>query len=152
MNYKEDNKYLEIVDDILSNDEFKSLKNYKHHGINRYDHCINVSYASYKHAIKHKYKTYKEVTRAAILHDFFLINNQEISIIKRISVLFTHPRTALETSRKYFKLTKLEENIILTHMFPLGIRIPKYKESWLVCWIDDVLSIKERILSIFKKN
>ena len=38
----------------------------------------------------------------------------------------------------------MEKDIILTHMFPISINIPKYLESWLVDIIDDGVSIYER--------
>ena len=41
-------EFYEINKDIFENKEFNKLKNYKHHGITRYDHCFNVSYLTYK--------------------------------------------------------------------------------------------------------
>lgn len=139
-----DEEYMLYISDILDNNEFKKLKKYLHHGINRYDHCIRVSYNSYKIAKKLKLNS-KEVARAGLLHDFFLVNNQKIDKLERFKVLFTHPRIALENSKKYFTLSEKEENIILSHMFPLGNVLPKYKESILVNFIDDMASIYERM-------
>ena len=144
--YKDD-EYMIYVKDILDNKEFIKLKKYLHHGINRYDHCIRVSYNSYKIAKKLNLNS-KDVARAGLLHDFFLVNNQKITITERIKVLFTHPKIAVENSEKYFSLNDKEKNIILSHMFPLGIVLPKYKESILVNIIDDGASIYERSLNI----
>lgn len=46
-NYINDEEYIDLVHDILDNKEFKKLNKYKHHGISRMDHVINVSYSSY---------------------------------------------------------------------------------------------------------
>ena len=71
INEKKDQNYYKLVEDILDNEEFQSLKNVAHHGLNRYDHCLRVSYYSYK-ITKLLSLSPDEVARAALLHDFFL--------------------------------------------------------------------------------
>ena len=137
-----DEEYIIYVKDILDNNEYKKLKNYKHHGITRYDHCIRVSYNSYKIAKKLKLSSL-EVERAGLLHDFFLVNNQKISKFDRFKVLFTHPKLALEKSKNQFILNKKEMNIIKSHMFPFGFTFPEYKESILVNIVDNISFIYE---------
>ena len=136
-------EFYEINRDIFENKHFNELKNYKHHGITRFDHCKNVAYFTYKLTRKFN-KNYKEVTRAALLHDFFTDEVINMSPLKRF---FSHPKFALENSKKYFKLSKLQEDIIISHMFPIGLKIPKYKESWLVDFIDDISAIYERTVA-----
>ena len=148
--YSKDEKYLETVDEILNNEEFKKLKEYRHHGIDRLTHSINVSYRSYR-IIKFLGLNSKAAARAGLLHDFFFVNNQKVKLKERTKVLFKHPLYALENSKKHFTLTKVEENIIKTHMFPIGLRIPIYIESWVVDLVDDFMSVHERIYSVFKK-
>ena len=58
--------------------------------------------------------------------------------------MIKHPEYALENSKKYFDLSPMEEDIILSHMFPIGSHIPKYFESWMVDFIDDVASVYEK--------
>ena len=145
----EDKEYHNIVDNILKHKEFIKLKDYKHHGLTRYDHVVRVSYWSYKIAKKLRLD-YKSVARAGLLHDFFFVNNQAITLGERIKVFCNHPKLALENSKKYFDINKQEEKIILSHMFPANIRIPTSLESWLVNIIDTVVSIYDRIISWFK--
>ncbi len=147
MCYYLDKEYTDIVRDILNNNTFLELKKYKHHGDNRYEHCIRVSYYSYKLA-KKLHLNKKACARAGLLHDFFLVNNQELSFVKRVKVLFMHPKYAYINSCKYFTINKLEKNIILSHMFPIGIYVPIYFESIMVDLIDDYMSIYERIMQI----
>ena len=137
-------EFNEIISDILENKEFNELKKCKHHGITRFDHCMNVAYFTYKLTRKTN-KNYKEVTRAAILHDFFTNEVENMMPLKKYT---DHPKFALENSKKYFKLNELQEDIILSHMFPVGLRVPKYKESWLVDFVDDVSAIYERLGSV----
>ena len=43
-----DNEYLNIVDDILYNKEFRKIDGSVHHGLSRLDHSLRVSYYSYR--------------------------------------------------------------------------------------------------------
>lgn len=126
-----------IVSDILKNDKFIQLKYEVHHGMNRLDHSLNVAKNTYKVAKKLNFKNYKEVTRAALLHDFFTIEdlNGHLQII--------HPRVAVKNTKEFFELDERQENVILSHMFPLSTVMPKYKESWLVSTIDKLVAIQE---------
>ena len=65
-----DEEFLELANDILNDDKFKLLKNDRHHGSNKYDHCKRVSYVSYRIA-KFFNSDYKSIVRPALLHDFF---------------------------------------------------------------------------------
>ena len=144
-------EFNEIANDIINNDIYLDLKNYRHHGINRYEHCLRVARWTYKATKKLKMR-YKESTRAALLHDFFLVNNQAIPFFTRIKVLFTHPKLAIELSKKHFGINKFEEKLIRSHMFPVGLNIPTSLEGWLLDIIDDIASTYERIYSIFKRR
>ncbi len=149
--FKENNDYMQLVEDILNNDNFNKLKRFKHHGVDRFTHSIHVSYHSYKIA-KALRLDYKSAARAGLLHDFFLVNNQQIKKKDRIKVLIKHPKFALYNSKELFNLNKKEENIIISHMFPFNLRLPKYIESIIVNVVDDTTSIGERILCIFNKE
>ena len=123
------NEFNKLVSDILDNKEFNKTKYIEHHGITRYDHLYRVSYYSYKIAKKIRFK-YKEVARASLLHDFFFSDELRSRKEKFLST-FIHPKWALKNSKKYFKLSKLEENIIESHMFPINPKLPKYKEGFI---------------------
>ncbi len=141
--YYEDKEYLSKVCDILENEEFKKMENIVHHEGNRLDHSIRVSYHSYKWAKFFKLNA-TQVARAALLHDFFLEDNQSFTKKEKAITMIKHPKYALENSKKYFDLSPMEEDIILSHMFPVGSHIPKYFESWMVDFIDDIASIYEK--------
>ena len=109
--YYDDRKYLNKVYDILENDKFQSMGNIVHHEGNRLDHSIRVSYYSYKIACILKLDTSK-VARAALLHDFFLEENNGATKKEKMKLMINHPEYALANSKKYFELSKLEEDII----------------------------------------
>lgn len=148
--YYDDREYLNKVYDILENDEFQSMGNIVHHEGNRLDHSIRVSYYSYKIACILKLDT-RKVARAALLHDFFLEENNGATKKEKMKLIINHPEYALANSKKYFELSKLEEDIIVSHMFPIGKHVPKYIESWIVDLVDDVAAVYEKTAIVRKQ-
>lgn len=149
---KEESFYLNkefnyIITDIINNEEFQKLKKVTHHGITRFNHSLRVSY--YTFLISKRLKlNYIDATRAALLHDFFI---DETSEMKTKKALKEHPKIALENSKKYFDISRMQEDIILKHMYPITTKMPKYKESWLVDIVDDIASLYEKTYSVNKE-
>lgn len=140
---KKDKEYKKIVKDIFRNADFKCLYNIEHHGISRMEHSIKISYYSYKIAKKLR-MDYVSVARGGLLHDFFL-DGDERNVKKRFLDTFTHPERALKTTVNNFMINDIEKNIIVSHMFPIYLSIPKYKESVLVNLVDKVVGFKELV-------
>lgn len=136
-----DDEYLYIVNEILEEKEFCKLKELVHHGLNRYDHSLKVSYYSYKISKLLKLN-YESAAKAGLLHDFFITSNDQ-SAKDRMKSMFVHPKIAVENSKRHFEINKLEENIIKSHMFPMSLFVPKYAESWVVSIVDKAISITE---------
>ena len=129
-----------IVNDILINNEFKELDKELHHGISRMGHCIRVAKCTYRVTKKFN-MNYKSATRAALMHDFY--TDRDLDTKNCFTALFDHPTKAVETASKYYSLTSLESNIIESHMFPFGYKMPKYKESWIVSLVDKTVAVYE---------
>ena len=127
-----------IVSDIIKKDRFMRLQNEVHHGTNRLAHSLRVAKTTYKWSKKLKLQNYEEVTRAALLHDYFL--DSELSGHVEI---FYHPQLALQNAINDYKINYIQKDIITSHMFPVGNKIPKYKESWLVSLADKYCSLQE---------
>ncbi len=136
-------EFWQIIESVLEIDDFMSLKNYAHHGVDRLDHSLRVSYMTYK-ITKLLHLNYKEATRAALLHDFFLDNDEDSKKVLMVS----HPQHAIDRAKKYFELSELEEDIIGSHMFPVAPRIPKYIESWIVDILDNIAGGVERTITM----
>lgn len=130
----------DIVKDILKNKEFCELDNEYHHGITRYGHSMRVAKLSYNIARYFNLKNYEEMTRAALLHDFF--KREEIKS-EWLKVAFDHPMKAYENASKYYELNEMQKNIIQSHMFPLSYVLPRYKESWIVSLVDKTVATYE---------
>ncbi len=137
---KNDLSFDYISKDILENRKFQKIAYESHHGITRMEHSLRV--AKYVYKISKKLKLdYESATRAAILHDFF--TNEEFGENHGLIQGVVHPEIALQNAKGEFKLNAIEENAIVTHMFPLNMRMPKYKESWVLTGVDKVVAIYE---------
>ncbi len=56
---------------------------------------------------------------------------------------FTHPKTAYMNASKLFNLNDKEADIILKHMWPVTLSFPKYKESYLLTFVDKYCALSE---------
>ena len=133
-------EFEKIVNDILLNNEFRELDKELHHGISRHGHCLRVAKWTYN-ITKKCNLNYKNATRAALMHDFYL--DSELETKNCFTALSDHTKKAVETASKYYNLTSLESNIIESHMFPFGHKVPKYKESWVVTLVDKSVALYE---------
>ena len=132
--------FTSISDEIIKKDKFQSLKNDPHHGITRYDHVMRVAKSTYR-VSKTLKLDYISATRGALLHDYF--NDRDYKTTKGLKKGSMHPVIALNNARREFSLNNKEENIIVSHMFPLGDTKPNCKESWLVTSIDKIVALYE---------
>lgn len=140
MSLSKNQEFQEIVKDILNNEEFQKLDFELHHGISRYEHSLRVAKTTYKMAKKFHWN-YTDVTRAALLHDFFF--DSQLATYNNAQTWCKHPEFALENASKYFELDQVQKNAIVSHMFPSCKVMPKYKESWLITCVDKGVSFYE---------
>lgn len=140
-----DQYFHDIVEDIINNKEYLKLKGIPHHNsTDRYNHCIDVAYRAYKLSCLFNVDT-KSVVRGALLHDFYVEVPHELKNgIEGVSLMIKdHPKLAYKNAKKLFKINDVEADIILTHMFPMNLNMPKHKESWLVSLSDKLVSFSE---------
>lgn len=131
-----------IIKDIINTDIFESLLLFKHHyGSNRYEHCLSVSYYSYK-ICKFLKLDYISATRAGLLHDLFLYDCENPETRPKHH-LKNHPKIALNNAEKMFILNDIEKDIILKHMWPITFTPPRYIESFIVSCVDKYCAFKE---------
>lgn len=149
----EDNEYVDIIKDLLEKDSVNQMKRYRQHfDVSTFEHCLNVSYISYKICKKLKLD-YVSMARAALLHDLFLYDWRNHGIHKKITDkhAFTHPKCALENAKKVTSLNEKEEDIILAHMWPVTFKFPKYWESFIITLVDKYSALEEMV-KYYKKN
>lgn len=147
--YLYDKAYLECVYDIMSHEKFKEMDNFIQHGsTTTLDHCLEVSYVSYK--ICRSYRLdYRSAARGALLHDFFLYDwhNCVKETGNHLHGL-THPKVAHDNAVKYFDLNEKERDIILKHMWPLTVEPPKSVEALIVSYTDKYCGALETIETV----
>lgn len=147
--------YNNLIFDIENNNKFLELKKDLHHGTSKYNHCERVSYLSYRIS-KFFGLDYRAAARAGLLHDFFYGERNEAE-----NSYLNHPILSAKNAKQVFNVSKKEEEMIRTHMFPYALvttvpRIinkqdkitlkettPKSKEGWIICLSDVLVSAGE---------
>ena len=142
-------EYKMYISDLLQDEAVQSMEKYIQHGdVSCLEHSISVSYKGYL-ICRRLGLDYKSAARGGLLHDFFLYD-WHITKLKIGLHGFTHPHTALENANERFKLDEIEKDIILKHMWPLTIRLPKYKESLIIVLVDKYCSMME--ITMYRLN
>ncbi|EHI74633.1 hydrolase [Streptococcus criceti] len=139
--YQKDKEFMKIVGPLIENPRFQRLDEITHHHYStRMKHSINVAYTSYKLAKKFGWDA-KSTARGGLLHDFFYYDWRDTKFNK--SHAWVHPRIAVKNAKKLINLNKKEKDIILKHMWGATIAPPRYKESYIVTFVDKYWAIKE---------
>lgn len=138
--------FLEILEKVHKDTRILMAKEHIQHGTTSvYAHCVQVAYESYLFAKRKKLEVdLEKLIRGALLHDYFLYDWHNQLTPHRLHGFF-HPGIALRNAAMDVELSEVERDIIKRHMFPLTLVPPKYKESWIVCWIDKKCSLRETL-------
>ena len=132
---------------IIDTPQAQSMKTFIQHGhITTYAHVLNVVCMSCKVDEKlHAHSDKQSLIVGAFLHDFYLYDWHDPSSNEGLHG-FRHPVRALEKARKQFALNRKEQNIIVSHKWPLTItRIPKCREAAIVCLSDKLCALYETV-------
>lgn len=134
--------FLRETEDLLAHPKVQALGDYQQHGsVSRLDHSLYVAYMSFRIATRLGLRA-REAARGGLLHDLFFYD-WHVSGPTCGNHAHRHPLVALQNARQYFTLTPREENIIESHMFPLGYTLPRYAESFVVTFSDKVCATVE---------
>ena len=145
-----DKEYIEIVSELLKNEKVLEMKQYRqHHNISCFDHCLFVSYNTYLICKKHNFD-YVSAARAGMLHDFFLYDwHEDKKKVNRKGLhAFTHGKSAYKNAALIFDLNDREKDIIQKHMWPVTLSIPKYRETFIITYVDKVIAMNEKYIDI----
>ena len=143
--------YNELINSELLMREVEFVQ---HGDFSVYDHSLYVAKTCVSIARKFNMDVdYESLVKGALLHDYFLYDWHDASYDRSGLHGFRHPKVARDNASRDFSLNKKEENMILSHMFPLGISLPRYKESIILCLVDKYCATRETIsgIKIFKK-
>ncbi|MEG0749090.1 MAG: HD domain-containing protein [Carnobacterium sp.] len=140
--WKQDLEYVALIEDLLNREEVQKLNEYtQHHFTTRLEHSISVSYLSYRIAKRYGWDA-KATARAGLLHDLFYYDWRTTKFDEGTHA-YVHPRMACENAKKLTELSDLECDIIIKHMWLATVALPKYKESYVVTFVDKYCAIKE---------
>lgn len=140
-----DSEFYSIINEIISNETVLQMNLFKqHYNTSCFEHCLNVSYYSYL-ICKNLKLDYKSAARSGMLHDLFLYDWRTKLEDRKGFHAFTHPKVALNNAKSHFELNEKEQDIILKHMWPVTIKLPKFKETYIITLIDKYCAIKESL-------
>lgn len=127
--------------DILTSDKFLRETAFRHHGAKScFCHSVSVAYESVKMAARYKNVDYRSLVRGALLHDYYLYDWHKKDASHRLHG-FYHAKKAMDNAETDFGLNDVERDIIFKHMFPLNLRFPRYKETFIVSMADKKCSV-----------
>ena len=137
--------------------EVQRMREFIQHGdVTTYQHCKNVVLVSFW--LNRRFHLGADETSLAVgafLHDFYLYDWHKRSSFRGLRRLFemhgfSHPGRACVNAEQVFHITKKEQSIISSHMWPLTFRhVPSCREAIIVCLADKYCAVVE---SMFKHS
>lgn len=135
---------------LLENEQVQQLDNFiQHYCYTRLKHSLDVAYYSY-FITKLLGWDSRSAARAGLLHDLFLYDWRCDNYTGKNHAL-NHPLVALENARAICTLNKVEEDIIKKHMWLITPVPPRYKEGFVVTFVDKFCATREFFLSVFSR-
>ncbi|MBP1737232.1 MAG: family hydrolase, diverged [Oscillospiraceae bacterium] len=145
LNYE---SYVGCVSELLKSQTVQSMRRHHHHcDISCYEHSVFVSYVAFRMARRLKCD-YQAAARGGLLHDLYLYDPDDKSAHPGYQC-FDHPVAAWKNAKELCDdLTPKEENIILSHMWPMARHRPHSREAVLVSLADKFCATVE-LLHLF---
>ena len=139
--------------DILRSHGMAQEKRFLQHGtVSVYEHSVAVALMCLQLArLLHLRTNTRSLVRGALLHDYFLYD-WHIKEKDRPLHGTHHARRAKANAQRDFGLNHIEKNMILAHMFPLNLTLPRYRESVLLCTADKICAARETWQGVFRKK
>ena len=136
------NEFQSCISDLIDTPDVQSLNDYGAHLLtNCYQHSVFVAYVSFR-ICKAFHWDFVAAARGGLLHDLFLYDRKDKTSYAG-NHLAAHPRTALKNARSLCWLSRREEDIIVKHMWPVTLRFPRYRESYVVNVVDKLCAATE---------
>ena len=143
------NAFLTCLDGLLDEPQVQIMRSLPHHpGVNCYEHSVFVAYVAFRLARRWNLD-YRSCARGGLLHDLYLYRWNDQSAHPGLQC-FDHPEFALRNASELTNLSKLERNIILAHMWPLALHLPRSREAWTVSLADKLCATAE-VMGVWKR-
>lgn len=146
-------EFYSYIADLITDERVLSLDRYvQHYGYTRLTHSLDVALYSFLITKLFGWDC-RSAARGGLLHDLFYYDWRDQDYVCTGKNHATeHPKIALENAKELTSLNKIEEDIILKHMWLITIRPPRYKESFVVTFVDKYCALKEFCLGVFSKK
>ena len=136
------NDFLACIGDLLETEQVQSMRTLPHHPrVNCYEHSVFVAYVAFRLGCRWNLDQ-RACARGGLLHDLYLYNSRDKSAHPGNQCL-DHPGFALRNASALTRLSDLERNIILAHMWPLALHMPQSREAWTVSLADKLCATVE---------
>lgn len=147
---RRDPEFAALAEAVLRDPRYDALRRLRHHDATLADHSVSVAWLSYRLArLLGLRSRLPQVTRGALLHDFFLYDWRAERPPGGGLHGLVHPRVAEANADSAFgPLSRRERDCIRSHMWPLTPIPPRYGESLVVCVADKVVSLRESLASL----
>lgn len=142
-------QFQKYFQELVKSTRLGQMEEYPQHGnTSRLLHSVAVAYYSYRLALFTRCRFHwSEMVRGALLHDYFFYDAQDGDPARK-GHWSRHPAIAAENAGKELLLSKIEEDVIRAHMFPLTPYPPRYREGAVVSLVDKGCSVYE----FFRRN
>ena len=144
-----------ILEQYDHHPKVQEMREFIQHGdVTTYQHCKNVVLVSFW--LNRRFHLGADETALAVggfLHDFYLYDWHKTSSFHGIRRLFemhgfSHPGYACVNAKRVFSITRKEQSIIASHMWPLTFRhVPSCREAIIVCLADKYCAVVESMFS-----
>ena len=146
-----------IVEKYDHHPDVQRMREYIQHGsVTTYQHCKNVALVSFwLNRRLHLHADETSLAVGALLHDFYLYDWHTTGTFHGLRRLFemhgfSHPADACVNAKRVFSITRKEQSIIASHMWPLTFRhVPTCREAVIVCLADKYCAVVE---SMFQRS
>ena len=143
---------MSIINEILNKEKVQQMKKYRqHYNINCFYHCLFVSYNTYLICKKHNLD-YISAARAGMVHDLFLYDWRKRERGRKGLHAYTHGKTAFKEASEILNLNDKEKDMIIKHMWPVTLAVPKYKETFVITLVDKYFAVAEAFIKIRNHN
>lgn len=144
-------EFLQLTRELLDSDQVRMMGRWRHHGpVTTLDHSLFVAYNAYRAARLLRLDV-RAAARGGLLHDLYLYDSRDKSAHPG-NQCFDHPVFALRNAQALCgRLTEKEQNIIISHMWPLARRMPRCPEAAVVNLADKLCATAE-VLGYWRRS
>lgn len=145
------NEFYSHIEGLLQDEKVQQLDGFiQHYCYTRLKHSLDVAYYSYLITRMFGWDS-RSTARAGLLHDLFLYDWRDDDYTGKHHAT-AHPKIALENARQICDLNAVEEDIILKHMWLITPVPPRYKEGYVVTFVDKFCAAREFFISVFGRD